>query len=101
MAMRIFTEQALKEFSDMDPSSRTSLQVWSRIVKNCDWKRFSDMKRVFNAVECIGPQTYVFNLKGDEFRLVAHVSFTTGFVYVRFIGTCKEYDGLYKRSVRR
>ena len=97
--MRIFTEQVLKEFAERYPSSKTSLQVWSKVVKKCEWKNFSDMKKTFNSVDNIGNQRYVFNIKGNEFRLVAVVKFTIGFVSVRFIGTHNEYDAIDCRTV--
>lgn len=90
--MRIFTEQALKEFVEEHPSAKTALQVWSKTVKKSRWKNYSDLKQTFNSVDCIGDQRYVFNIKGNEFRLVAVIKFTIGFVYIRFIGTHEQYD---------
>ena len=89
--MRIFTERALKEFSEKYPSSKTALQVWSKVVKKSEWHSFADIKKTFNSVDSIGNQRYVFNLKGNEFRLVAVIKFTIGFIYIRFIGTHNEY----------
>lgn len=97
--MRIFTEQALKEFTGRYPSSKTALQVWSKVVKKSKWKNYSDMKQTFNSVDCIGDQRYVFNIKGNEFRLVAVIKFTIGFVYIRFIGTHEEYDKTDCRTI--
>ena len=90
--MRIFTEQALKEFSYKYPSAKTALQVWSKLVKKSEWHSFADVKRTFNSVDSIGNQRYVFNIKGNEFRLVAVIKFTIGFIYIRFIGTHQEYN---------
>ena len=96
--MRIFTEQALKEFVQKHPESRTALQVWSKAVKKSEWKNFADVRKTldvrktFNSVDFVGGQRYVFNIKGNEYRLVAVIKFTIGFVYIRFIGTHSEYD---------
>ena len=96
--MRIFTEQALKEFVQKHPESRTALQVWSKAVKKSEWKNFADVRKTldvrktFNSVDSVGGQRYVFNIKGNEYRLVAVIKFTIGFVYIRFIGTHSEYD---------
>lgn len=97
--MRIFTEQTLKEFAEAHPSVRTALQIWSMVVKKSEWKNFSDVRQTFNSVDCVGDQRYVFNIKGNEYRLVAVIKFTIGFVYVRFIGTHKEYDKIDSRTV--
>lgn len=90
--MRIFTEQRLKEYSEEHPESKTALQEWVTIVKKSDWKCFADIKRTFNSADNAGNQHYVFNIKGNSFRLVVVIKFTIRFVYVRFIGTHAEYD---------
>lgn len=50
------------------------------------------MKRTFNSVDSVGNQHYVFNIKGNSYRLVAVVKFTIKTVFIRFIGTHSEYD---------
>lgn len=97
--MRIFTEQALKEFITKHPSSKTALQVWSSVVKRSRWSNYADLKETFNSVDCIGNQRYVFNIKGNEYRLVAVIKFTIGFVYIRFIGTHDEYGRINCKEV--
>jgi mRNA interferase HigB len=92
MVMRIFTEQRLKEYAEENPKSRVALQDWASTVKKSDWKCFSDIKKTYNSVDSIGNQRYVFNIKGNSYRLVVVIKFTIGFVYIRFIGAHKEYD---------
>lgn len=90
--MRIFTEQALNEYIKDHPEVKTALQEWVSIVKKSDWTCFADVKKTFNSVDNVGNQHYVFNIKGNTFRLVVVIKFTIKFVYIRFIGTHKEYD---------
>lgn len=90
--MRIFTEQTLKAYSEKHPEVKTALQEWAMIVKQSKWTCFADIKRTFNSVDSVGNQRYVFNIKGNNFRLVVLIKFTIQFVYVRFIGTHAEYD---------
>lgn len=90
--MRIFTEQTLKQYIEQVPESKTALQEWVSIVKKSDWKTFADVKRTFNSVDSVGNQRYVFNIKGNQFRLVVIIKFTIQFVYIRFIGTHAEYE---------
>lgn len=97
--MRIFTEQALKEYAGKYPDSKVALQEWITIVKRSKWKSFADIKATFNTVDSVGSQRYVFNIKGNSFRLVAVVKFTIGFVYIRFIGTHSEYDRIDCRTI--
>lgn len=97
--MRIFTEQALKEFAERNPSSKTALQVWCKVVRKSEWRSLSDIKDTFNSVDYVGNQRFVFNIKGNEYRLVAVVKFSIDFVYIRFIGTHKDYDKIDCKSI--
>ena len=90
--MRIFTEQVLKEYIAVRPEVKTALQEWVMIVKQSQWTCFTDIKATFNSVDSIGNQRYVFNIKGNKYRLVVVIKFTIKFVYIRFIGTHTEYD---------
>ena len=90
--MRIFTEQALKEYAEAHLDVKVALQEWTTIVKKSEWTCFSDIKKSFNSVDSVGNQHYVFNIKGNNYRLIVVVKFTIKFVYIRFIGTHAEYD---------
>ena len=93
--MRIFTEQVVNEYAEKHPESKVALQDWVQNVKKSEWSRFVDIKKTFN----IGKQRYVFNIKGNDFRLVAVIKFTIRFVYIRFIGPHEEYDRIDCRNI--
>ena len=97
--MRIFTEQTLKEYIEKHPDTRIALQEWLSIVKRSEWRCFADVKATFNSVDNIGNQRYVFNIKGNNHRLVVVIKFTIRFVYIRFIGTHAEYDKIDSRTI--
>lgn len=90
--MRIFTEQTLKAFVAKHPDAQTALQEWTMIVKQSNWTCFADIKKTFNSVDSVGNQRYVFNIKGNNYRIVVVIKFTIHFVYIRFVGTHSEYD---------
>lgn len=90
--MRIITEEPLKRYIERFPDTQTALQDWVRIVKRSNWTNFADVKKSFNSVDMVGNQHYVFNIKGNHHRLVVVIKFTIKWVYIRFIGTHKEYD---------
>ena len=89
--MRIFTEKTLKEYIGKHPDARVALQEWVSIVKRSEWTCFADIRQTFGNVDGVGNQRYVFNIKGNQYRLVVVVKFTIRFVYIRFIGTHDEY----------
>lgn len=69
-----------------------ALNSWYEIVRKQDWKSFSDIKKTFNSVDAMGNDRYVFNIKGNNYRLVTMIHFNIRTIYIRFIGTHSEYD---------
>lgn len=61
-------------------------------VTRADWNSLADIKQDFNSADYVGNNRYVFNIDGNNFRLVAIVIFLAHKVYIRFIGTHPEYD---------
>jgi mRNA interferase HigB len=90
--MRIISARTIRQYYEAHPSSKTALQDWASKVREANWNSLADMKRTFNSVDYVGNQHYVFNIKGNDYRLVAVVKFTPKFVLIRFIGTHAEYD---------
>lgn len=90
--MRIITEEPLKKYIERFPDTRVALQDWVKTVKQAEWHNFSDVKRSYNSVDSVGNQHYVFNIRGNNHRLVVVIKFTIKWVYIRFIGTHQEYD---------
>lgn len=97
--MRIFTEKTLKEYIEIHPNAKTAIQEWVDIVKRSEWTCFADVRRTFNSADAVGNQRYVFNIKGNCYRIVAVIKFTIKFVYIRFIGTHSEYDRIDCRNI--
>lgn len=90
--MRIISERTIRLYYEENPSSKSALQDWVDKVKKAQWSNFADMRKTFNSVDYVGNQHYVFNIHGNDFRLIAVVKFTVEFVLIRFIGTHAEYD---------
>lgn len=90
--MRIIAERTIRLYYEQHPEAKTALQDWAEKVKEAKWTCFADIKQTFNSVDFVGNQHYVFNIKGNDFRLVAVIKFTPQFVLIRFIGTHSEYD---------
>ena len=97
--MRIFTEQTLNAYIQDHPEAKTALQEWTSIVKRSEWTCFADVKSTFNSVDNVGNQHFVFNIKGNNYRLVVVIKFTIKFVYIRFIGTHAEYDKIDCKNI--
>lgn len=90
--MRIVTYKRILEFSKKHSDAATPLNFWYHTVKAKEWKNLNDIKETFNSVDYVGNNRYVFNIKGNDYRLIAIISFNAKKVYIRFIGTHSEYD---------
>lgn len=96
--MRIIAYKAIDEFSKDHSDAKIALNDWYSRVESSDWKSFADMKQTFNSVDSIGNKRYVFNIKGNSYRLIAIVLFTPQIVYIRYIGTHADYDKIKDHS---
>jgi mRNA interferase HigB len=90
--MRIFVRKTLVDFYLKHPDSKTMLEDWYYKTKESEWNNFSEMKNSFNSVDFVGNKRYVFNIKGNMYRIIAIVLFVPKYVYLRFVGTHAEYD---------
>jgi mRNA interferase HigB len=92
--MRIVSHRRLVEFYNQEGhgDSKVALERWYDITEQAEWKNLSDIKAGFPATDYVGNQHYVFNIKGNKYRLVVVVKFTISHVFIRFVGTHKEYE---------
>ena len=90
--MKIVSHRKLKEFYEKNGGSQTALARWYEIADKAEWKNFSDIKVDFPTADYVGNQHYIFNIKGNGYRLVVVIKFTIDYVFIRFIGTHSEYN---------
>ncbi|MBR2101705.1 MAG: type II toxin-antitoxin system HigB family toxin [Prevotella sp.] len=90
--MRIIAKSTLIAYYTKNPQARTALEDWYEKTKEADWKCYADIKQTFNSVDSVGNKRYVFNIKGNDFRLVVIILFTPQRVYIRFVGSHSDYD---------
>ena len=90
--MVIVTKTKLNEYSEKHSAVAEPLNYWYAIACKANWSNFADIKKDFNSVDAVGNDRYVFNIKGNAFRLIAMIHFDIRTVYIRFIGTHAEYD---------
>ena len=92
--MRIIAKKALVDFYTLYPDAKLSLEDWYRKTIDAQWTCFADIKKSFNSVDAVGNKRFVFNIKCNHFRIVALILFTPKILYIRFVGTHKEYDNI-------
>ena len=90
--MVIISKSILTEFAARHEDSIEALNKWYAISKQADWNNLNDLKKTFRSTDYVGNDRYVFNIRGNKYRLVAMIFFNIRTLYIRFIGTHAEYD---------
>jgi mRNA interferase HigB len=99
--MRIIAVGALRDFWSR-PGRRDAeqpLRAWVHVVKAADWSTPADVKQMFRSADILGGGRVVFNIGGNKYRLVAAVHYRGKRVYIRFVGTHKDYDRIDVKTV--
>ena len=97
--MVIIAKSALTRFALRHKDTIVPLKEWYDTVSNVDWSNINDVKMTFNSADYVGNERFVFNIKGNRYRLVAAVIFSIRTVYIKFIGTHAEYDNIDVKTI--
>lgn len=94
--MRIIKRTTLSEYGHNHPQARAPLQQWLQIARAADWKSIQDVRKVFPHADAVtvasGNTVTVFNIGGNNFRLMASIKYNWGIIYIRDFLTHAEYD---------
>jgi mRNA interferase HigB len=92
--MRIIAKRTLQNFWEKYPNSKQQLLVWCQVFDKNQFKNSNAIKTVFGSADFIGNNKVVFNICGNHYRLIVKINYTTQIVYILFVGTHTEYNGL-------
>lgn len=92
--MRIITLGTLRDYWVAHPETFKPLSAWIAEVSAAQWKTPADVKAQFRNASILPGRRVVFNIKGNDHRLVVAVAYVFGAVYVKFVGTHAEYDAI-------
>ena len=99
--MRIIALKALREFWLRRPDAEQALRTWYDEVSRAQWSSPADIKAQYAHASILKGRRVVFNIKGNDFRLVAAVAYQTKLVFVKFVGTHAEYDQIDADTVEQ
>lgn len=97
--MRIISRKTLREFWEKHPDSRQPLQAWYDDAKHADWKSPADIKSIYRNASFLANNRVVFNIKGNSYRLIVAVQYAHSLLYIRFVGTHKQYDRIDSETI--
>jgi mRNA interferase HigB len=79
---------------------KSALDSWFQEARKAAWKNSSEVKASYAHASIVGADRVVFNLKGNAYRMVAAVDYRRGIVFIKWLGTHKEYDAIDVRTVQ-
>lgn len=104
--MRIIARRTLRRFVETraghkdQPALKAALDAWFTEVRKATWKSTADVKRLYASASIASADRIVFNIKGNDYRLIVSVDFEKSIVWIKWLGTHKDYDKIDVRSVR-
>ena len=92
--MRIISKASLVRFWTKHPNSKQPLQTWFEDANHANWIGPQDIKLRYASASFVGSNRVVFNIKGNENRLIVAVAYRFAVVYIKFVGTHRQYDAV-------
>lgn len=92
--MHVISRRALTDFAASHPDAAEPLHAWYYEANAASWGSSAQLKTRYPSASIISAERVVFNIGGNKYRLVVRINYGSGTVFIRFVGTHKEYDGI-------
>ena len=97
--MRVIALKTLRQFYAQHPGAAAALKAWTQEARNASWKSPQDIKNRYSSASFLKSNRVVFNIKGNEYRLVVAVAYRFEAIYIKFIGTHAQYDAIDPQTI--
>jgi mRNA interferase HigB len=97
--MIITNKEILKKYSQKHAVVRSSVEKWVADVVSAQWTSFNDLRNSFPSADYAGNSRVIFNIKGNDYRLIVIVLYAINVVEIRWIGTHAEYNKIKDCSI--
>lgn len=97
--MKIVAIKILREFWARFPDSEQHLKAWVDEARNATWTQPADIKEKYRSASILKNRRMVFNIKGNDYRLIVSVAYRFQAIYIKFIGTHEQYDDIDAETV--
>ena len=97
--MRVIAVSTLKAFWERFPDAEQPLKAWYEEVSKANWMQPADIKAQYRSASVLKKRRVVFNIKGNDYRLIVAIAYRLQVVYVKFVGTHKEYDAIDAETI--
>ena len=97
--MRIIAKKTLRAFWESEPTAKGALQAWHAEARDAIWASPADVKAQYGSASILKDGRVVFNIGGNKYRLVVWINYEFNTIYIRFVGTHKQYDAIDAQSI--
>lgn len=97
--MRVIAVSTLRAFWERFPDAEQPLKAWYEEASNAHWTQPAEIKAQYRSASVLKNRRVVFNIKGNDYRLIVAIAYRLQVVYVKFVGTHKEYDAIDAETV--
>jgi len=92
--LRVIAKKILREFWESNPDSEQQLMAWFKETTKADWNSPNEIKVQYASASILKNSRVVFNICRNKYRLIVEINYPRKWVFIRFIGTHKEYDNV-------
>ncbi len=97
--MNVISKRTLVQFYELHPQAKVPSDVWHADTRKAEWKTPDDIKKLYASASFLKDNRVVFNIKGNDYRLIVHIDYLRKIVRVKFIGTHAEYDKINAEEI--
>ena len=97
--MRVISRKRLRDFAERYPDAKSGLDSWFHETEGADWRTPAEVKQQYASASILKQRRVVFDIGGTKYRLVVKINYDYGVVYIRFIGTHREYDKIDAETI--
>ncbi|NUN66954.1 type II toxin-antitoxin system HigB family toxin (plasmid) [Pseudanabaena biceps] len=100
--MRVISKRTLVQFWENNSNyedARAPLEAWYQEAKQAKWSSPTEIKAKYRSASILKGGRVIFNIAGNKYRLVVAINFDTQIIYIRFIGTHKQYDTIAPETI--
>jgi mRNA interferase HigB len=89
--MHVISNKRLVAFAEVYPDASAPLQTWRKLMESSEYKGFQDLRNTFRSVDIV-KEKYVFDIRGNHYRLITGINFEKQICYIKAVLTHIEYD---------
>lgn len=97
--MRVIAKKHLVSFWSRHRDVEQALKAWHEEALSANWRTPQDIKNQYRSASFVGRNRVIFNIKGNDYRLITAIAYQFGVIYIKFIGTHAQYDKVDAKTV--